>query len=227
MSKFAVNPKFNNGDVDPTSFEHNEGLIKKIAGKGYARAQAARINLSFEDMYQEVALVWVRAVKNFDVQSGYHFSTYFTRAAYNQLNRTFESYGRNTDEYAESYSSWADGEESGDSPLERISTQTSVSPEDEALSMEKVAEFGVGLSEYAKFVIRLYFNTPKIISRELEMMKAKAEIGREMGLSRRSRLEMDVKFILHFLAKVSGKNKSFVYQVWREIKGRAHLLEQY
>ena len=67
-------------------YDANVGLIHSVARKGYARVQKLGASYDYEDMFQELAVIFVKAYAKFDEGKGVKFSTYFTNAAFNRVN---------------------------------------------------------------------------------------------------------------------------------------------
>lgn len=72
----------------------NTGLIHKICRKVHNRTLAMGAAIEFKDLEQEATIIMMKAYQGFDPSKGFTFSTYFTRAAYNGLNKFVESYAR-------------------------------------------------------------------------------------------------------------------------------------
>jgi len=79
---------FDESKLDPIK---NMRLIKKVAYTVHARRFAPLgLPMDKEDLVQELVVVWLGCVEKFDPTSGFQFSTYFMRAAYNRVNRIFK-----------------------------------------------------------------------------------------------------------------------------------------
>lgn len=78
----------NNISVD-TFYADNVGLVQSLANKYYGRMTALGATMTFDDVMQELSLVFVKSYELFDADKC-KFSTYFTRAAQNRINHIAE-----------------------------------------------------------------------------------------------------------------------------------------
>lgn len=67
-------------------YNANVGLVHTIARRGHKRLVSANVGIDYEDVFQEMSLVFVKAMNGFDESKGFKFSTYFFMAAYHRLN---------------------------------------------------------------------------------------------------------------------------------------------
>jgi len=67
-------------------YKANVGLVHTVSRKGYTRLVKARVTIDYEDVFQEMSMVFLKACDGFDESRGFKFSTYFFMAAYNRLN---------------------------------------------------------------------------------------------------------------------------------------------
>lgn len=74
-------------------YKENMGLVRRVAIKVHARALAMGLSLPYDDIEQEASIVFLRAYEGFNPDLGFKFSTYFTKSAYNQLNKYLETQG--------------------------------------------------------------------------------------------------------------------------------------
>jgi hypothetical protein len=68
-------------------FEDYTGLVNWASWRVVARAARSGIKVEQQDIYQELAIVWVNCSKGFDPDHGVKFSTYFVRAAFHEYRR--------------------------------------------------------------------------------------------------------------------------------------------
>lgn len=80
-----------------TRFEAHSALIHKLARKGYGRLLGAGVSIEYEDVYQEMCLIYSKTVHiddeghmKYDPTRGISFSAYLGRAIWNDFNKFAE-----------------------------------------------------------------------------------------------------------------------------------------
>ena len=219
-----TNPKFNNGNMDPTSYEHNRGLIYQTAGKAYRRIVAAGLDMDFEDVVQELNVAWLRACECYDKDTGNNFSTYLVRVMYNHINKVIEKEERHTNDIGISKSMSFTTEE-GEFNLEDILPADTQSPEENLSAADSIEDFLSSLSDDAKLVVDLLTNRSPELEHELACVQAKAELAREkFGELRRAPTQVELHFVLNYLKTLRGEGVRYVRELRSEITDHASML---
>ena len=71
-------------------YDEVEALINSLAGKYLKKMRARGCSVEFDDLKQEAAIVYHRAVLGFDADRGVKFTTYLWRAIANHYNRMMD-----------------------------------------------------------------------------------------------------------------------------------------
>jgi DNA-directed RNA polymerase specialized sigma24 family protein len=72
-------------------YEEHQGLIHKLAKKGWARLEAAHVGgVDYEDVFQNMSMSYVRAAEQFNPNMGWSFTAYLGRACLNNFNKWAE-----------------------------------------------------------------------------------------------------------------------------------------
>lgn len=70
-----------------TNYDDHVGLIHKFARKGFARLQAAGVVIDYEDVFQEMSLIYCRAADRYDPSKGFTFTAYLGSAIWMDFNQ--------------------------------------------------------------------------------------------------------------------------------------------
>lgn len=185
-------------------YADNTGLIHTVARKGYARLQAIGAATDYEDVFQELSLVFMRAYELFDESAGIQFSSYFMRAAYNELNKIAKPFEIERVELGfrsvEEMNSWSEDGEQGIE--ERIACERGT-PEEELAAAGFAKEMLEQLSPLASALVRMTIDPPEFMEREFYALQAHAEHARSIGIERRARNSLNLSFVCQVLEKTT------------------------
>lgn len=70
-----------------TDFSAHRDLICKLAQKGWGRLQAAGVVIDFDDVFQEMSVIYCKAADRYDPTKGYTFTAYLGQAIWNDFNK--------------------------------------------------------------------------------------------------------------------------------------------
>jgi RNA polymerase sigma factor (sigma-70 family) len=200
------------------------GLVHYAARKGYGRLVAMGAPVDYDDLVQELSVVFVKAFDGFSEECGYKFSSYYTRAAYNQINKIAEKVKeervdngvRSVEEMAHRYSS-ATGTDIDDFDILTCSRQT---PESELSTSQSLSRMLSNLSPLASLIARWLIDPPKELEREFEACVAHVGLTRQAGQQKRARQTIDMSFICNFLVLL-GVSEASVSKARFELKKSA------
>lgn len=75
-----------------TNYNDHIGLVHTFARKGWGRMLKAHVDVEYEDVFQEMTVTFVKAVKAYDPSKGTAFTSYVGRAIWNDFNRYAQKY---------------------------------------------------------------------------------------------------------------------------------------
>lgn len=76
------------GDLNPEKYYvENVGLVHNVASRMYPRVVAVAPSWQYDDLFQELTIIFFRACVGFDPTKGVKFSSYFTQSCYWEINR--------------------------------------------------------------------------------------------------------------------------------------------
>lgn len=162
--------------------------------------------MEYEDIFQDLNEVFIKAFDRFDEAVGVRFSTYFITSAYNELNKKAKSFeaerltlGMRS---VEEINSLAEDED-GIGFEEKIASD-SATPEQTLIARSAIDKWFNDLSPVAAMIAGLTLDPPEFIEREFYGAMSHAEMSRELGVERRARGSLNVGFVCSVLEKTTG-----------------------
>lgn len=227
-------------------YADNVGLIHTVARKGFGRLSGIGASVDYDDLFQELSEVFIKAYDGFD-EDGSKFSTYFTVAAGHKINQIAEGYeldrmGVKTTRFksdetcpktgkkkwkarkdkihggAVSVEEMASWSEEGDSGsvIESIDSGTAT-PEQLCQAQQELNVMLANLSPLAAKIVEMTLNPPEFIERELEAVEAHVEYARSNGFPRRNTASISVSFVADVLEKTTDVPALTIRTAKREI----------
>lgn len=201
-------------------YAKNIGLVHHLARKGFGRLQGIGAAMPYDDMVQELSIVFLRAYELFDPNMGNKFSTYFTFAAYNRINKIVEGFEiervRLNIRSVEEIDSYTDHEDS--SSFAETVPCTRQQP-DEAYEAERTAQDIYGnLSPLAKLIVGWLIEPPAFVLSEFAKAQAHVEYSKSLGHSKRAVTGLRILFICDLIRLVSDVSKSEIGYARDELK---------
>lgn len=198
-------------------YEKNKGLVHAVSRKGYARLQSAGVGLDYEDVFQEMSIVFLKAYEGFDASKGFKFTTYYYMAAFNKLNNWAQKQISERLTYGVLSVEEMDDRAGGDSDVENVMMVDPSSPE----SYYKCKEFLIHVSKTLSPLVGLILNwtltPPPELLEQLRMAEYHAEFGRSIGISSRNMATLSPRYVGSFLVMVAGACPSHVNEAIKEI----------
>jgi RNA polymerase sigma factor (sigma-70 family) len=195
--------------------EANKGLIFKVSAKIYKRVLAAGHAVEFADIEQEARISMMKTFAGFDPSKGFRFSTYFMRAAFNDLNR------------------FLDNHEHG-APLGTVSMQALSTEEGEAVDLESLIDGGHANPEQMLEAKQMLQSIEEVLSplamvlleltmEPTEAMEQEWERITEIEHAQRA-VPMSEAFINKYVSKATGATEGEIKRARREIRSLAETL---
>ena len=205
---------------DQQDYQDNVLLVHSIANKCHRRLKAAGVTMDYEDIFQELSFVYIKAKQYYNVQNGAKFSSYFVTAAYNHFNKIGEKLiAEKIDFGVTSESDFSNDLKEEFNILEMIASEDQT-PEERCMAIEraKKAIDSVGdLSPLARQMILWLIDTPDSIKEEFSKYRSHSEHAINLGYTKRSHSFIGINFLGLFVQNL-GVNKIEVQEAKKEIK---------
>lgn len=215
-------------------YEANVGLIHSVARKGYGRIADIGGSQSYDDLFQELTEVFIKAYDAFDESAGFTFSTYFMTSARNYLNRNAEQVeverlGVKTSWFKsdevdpktgkQKWKSRREQVHQGCSSFEEMSDRAGVkeadmhevipahtaTPEQIASIESDMRELAGALSPLALQMLSFVIDPPDYLEREFEALDAHARLARSMNIRGITASgRIDLIFVSSFMERTLG-----------------------
>lgn len=201
-------------------YKANVGLVHSVSRKGFARLTAAKVGIDYEDVFQEMSMVFLKAYQGFDESRGFKFSTYYYMAAYNRLNawatdmidERIKHGVVSIDELNE-----AGGEEMSLSETLLVDDTT---PEDNVRAMQLLTHIKNKLSPLAGLILQWSIEPPPEVVQQIQAAQMNADYGRSRGLNSRCMAKPSPRYIAGFIRMISDVS---AYEAERALKEIATL----
>jgi RNA polymerase sigma factor (sigma-70 family) len=201
-------------------YKANVGLVHSVSRKGFARLTAARVGIDYEDVFQEMSMVFLKAYQGFDESRGFKFSTYFYMAAYNRLNAWA------TDMIDERVKHGVVSiDELNEAAGEDISLSESLfvddtTPEDYVRAVQLLTHIKNKLSPLAGLILEWSIEPPQEVMQQIQAAQVNADYGRSRGLNSRCMAKPSPRYIAGFIRMISDVS---AYEAERALKEIATL----
>ena len=210
-------------------YKENKGLVHAVSKKGYARLQAAGIGLDYDDVFQEMSVVFLKAYEGFDESLGNRFTTYYYMAAFNKINSWAQKMIDERLRYGvvsiEEMNSKSDGE---DFNLEEILMKDNATPEAIYACSEFVAQIRDQLSPLAFLILEWVVEPPKEFMDELAKAEAHIQYAKSLGYERRFMNHISPRYVGQFIVMLGGVTESEVRSALAELRNLENItMENY
>lgn len=196
-------------------YADNIGLVHTVARKGYGRMQAIGAAIDYNDLVQDMSIVFIKTYELWDEDKG-KFSTYFMYSAFNELNKTAKKF-----EIERLHLKVESVEEMSDSSEDQIDISETIAcsgdtPE-QALEFKMMVEDALrGLSPVANKIVEWLINPPDELEHEREARICHASMARDMGRHKRAKFS-DIGLVCDVLL-MAGVSEVEVRNARRELE---------
>lgn len=203
-------------------YKANMGLVHVVSRKGFSRMVAAKVVIDYEDVFQEMSIVFLKAFEGFDESKGFKFSTYFFMCAYNRLNRwaqdlieerlkhgvvSIEELGHNLE-----------GDDIDMGSMMQDMSDPSADPESSYRVRELLEHMATTLSPLAGLILQWSIAPPEEVMTEVRKAHQYAEYGRSKGHNSRCMVQINPRYIASFVRMISDASQPEVTKALREIE---------
>ena len=212
-------------------YKANLGLVHAVSRKGFSRLAAAKVTIDYEDVFQEMSVVFLKAFEGFDESKGFKFSTYYFMCAYNRLNRWAQDMIEERLKHGVvSIDELNDSSEQGDmdlaSTLEEF-VDPSSDPESSYRVRELLEYMAKTLSPLAGLILEWSVAPPEEIVIEVRKAQHYAEYGRSKGYNVRCMVQVSPRYVAGFVRMISNVSQPEVTRALKEIEDIRHLKAPY
>lgn len=200
-------------------YQENIGLIHTVARKGHTRLLRAGVALDYEDVFQEMAITFLKAHKMFDPAKGFQFSTYFFMAAYNRLNSWAQKMIEERLEHGvvsiQELGTRPDGEETN---MEEVVMVDESTPDSYCRVTQFLEHIAQTLSPLATLILAWVVTPPQEIISEVRKAEAYAHYGRQRGHNVRCMVDITPRYVANFIRMISDVSQIEADRALREIE---------
>lgn len=199
-------------------YKANVGLVHTVARKGYSRLVSANVGIDYEDVFQEMSVVFLKAFEGFDPSRGFKFSTYFFMSAYNRLNAwAADMIDERLKHGVVSIEELNDGNEDENYSLSEVLLVDEGTPEHSYRVVELLEHIARSLSPLASLLLTWSVAPPKELMDEIRKAELNAEFGRSLGLNVRCMASITPRYVGRFLRMVSDVSQGEIERAIKEI----------
>ena len=202
-------------------YADNVNLVHTVARKGYNRFVAIGASIAYEDVVQDMSMVFIKSFERYNSETG-KFSSYFYAAAYNELNKIGKIFEeeriKRGVKSVEEMQSFVDDD---DGYFELVSERAT--PYEEIETASTFADFERRLSPIAKLIVSWMMNPPQEVEAEYQALSSHVAMCREgnnCGLGGRRCQGFGIGFVCDLL-QLSGIGASAIKKARREIEKSA------
>lgn len=198
-------------------YKANVGLVHSVSKKGYARLRSAGVGLDYDDVFQEMSIVFLKAYTGFDESQGFKFSTYYVRAAYNKLNTWAQKMIDERVQHGVVSIQELNHTEDGENSLEDVLLVDHTTPEAQYRVTEFLQHLNDTLSPLASLILAWVLQPPPQVMTELTKAEANAQYGRSLGYNSRCMMDITPRYIASFIQMISDVTQPDVDRALKEI----------
>ena len=198
-------------------YKANVGLVHSVSKKGYGRLRSAGVGLDYDDIFQEMSIVFLKAYSGFDESQGFKFSTYYFRAAYNKLNTWAQKMIDERLEHGVVSIQELNHTEDGENSLEDVLMVDHTTPEAQYRVTQFLNHVNDTLSPLASLILARVLQPPPQVMTEIKRAEANAKFGRSLGYSSRCMVNVTPRYIGNFIQMISSVTQPDVERALKEI----------
>ena len=198
-------------------YKANVGLVHSVSKKGYARLRSAGVGLDYDDVFQEMSIVFLKAYTGFDESQGFKFSTYYVRSAYNKLNTWAQKMIDERLEHGVVSIQELNHSDDGENSLEDVLMVDHTTPEAQYRVTEFLNHINDSLSPLASLILAWVLQPPPEVMAEIKKAEANAKYGRSLGYNSRCMVSVSPRYIGSFIQMISNVKSPEVERALKEI----------
>ncbi len=202
-------------------YKANMGLVHAVSRKGFSRLATAKVTIDYEDVFQEMSIVFLKALEGFDESRGFKFSTFYFMCAYNRLNKWAQDMIEERLKHGvvsidELNASSDEGDMDLASTLEDYADRSS-NPESSYRVQELLEYMAKTLSPLAGLILEWSIAPPEEVLTEVRKAQHYAEYGRSKGHNTRCMVQVTPRYVASFIRMISDVSQPDVAKALKEI----------
>lgn len=187
-----------------TSFERHQGLLRKLSVKAHMRMQEVDPSITYDDIYQDMCIAFMKAQQGFDESHGAQFTTYFGRTCWNEFMKVRDSLDRTRRSlnYPVNLEAMVEQDEDGDGSIyEVLRDPNANSPEQEVSDEQQFHAKLKNLSPYARAILEVLKHPSQ------DALNAYSRYREaQLAANRSPAEEITLAFIVRWLWRANRKN---------------------
>lgn len=200
-------------------YDKNKGLVHAVSKKGYARFSGLGVSMDYDDIFQEMSVVFLKAYEGFDDSKGFKFTTYFYMAAFNKLNSWLQKLADerilhgvvSVEELNERSSS------DGENNIADLLMVERTTPETYCQLNQFLNHADNSLSPLAGWIMGWCISPPPQLMEQLKKAEIHAEYGRKMGFESRNFSRLTPRYVGNFIAMLTNMPKLHIAEAVQEL----------
>jgi len=199
-------------------YKANVGLVHAVSRKGHLRLVKAGVGVEYDDVFQEMSVVFLKAYKGFDATKGFKFSTYYFMAAYNKLNTWAQKMIEERLEHGVVSIQELNHTDDGENSLEDVLMVDHTTPEAQYRVTEFLNHINENLTPLASLILAWVLQPPRQVMTEIRKAEANARFGRSLGYNSRCMVNVSPRYIANFIQMISDVKQPEVDRALKEIE---------
>ena len=198
-------------------YQANVGLVHMVSKKGYARLQKAGVAIDYDDVFQEMSIVFLKAYEKFDAERGFKFSTYFCMAAINRTNGWAQGLIEERLKHGVVSIQEMSSNQGEDYDAEEVLMVDPATPEAHYRVTEFLEHIAKSLSPLAALIVAWMAQPPQEMIVELRKAEAYALYGRQRGFNSRCMATISPRYVANFIRMISDVSTTEAERALKEI----------
>lgn len=198
-------------------YKANTGLVHAVSKKGYARLQSAGVAMDYDDVFQEMSMVFLKAYEKFDASRGFKFSTYYFIAAYNKLNSWAQGLIEERIEHGVVSIQEMNDKDGEEFDLDQVLMADESTPEAQYQVTEFLEHMAKSLSPLATLILAWVMQPPPELMTEIRKAEAYALYGRQRGYNSKCMVSVSPRYVANFIRMISNVSQPETERALKEI----------
>lgn len=206
-------------------YEQNKGLVHAVSRKGFARFSGLGVSMDYEDIFQEMSVIFLKAYEGFDDSKGFKFTTYFYMSAFNRINSWLQKLADERVVHGvvsiEELNARSGGD--GENNLSDLLMIDRATPETYCQLNQFITHADKSLSPLASLILSWCLSPPPELLEQLRKAEVHAEYGRKLGFETRCMSKLTPRYVGGFVSMLTGIPKIHIVEATQELSKLEHI----